>query len=283
MSEPVTHAEIEDVLTSIRRLVSTNAEASRSEIGGTAQRPAARSNGRLVLTPALRVMPQVEAPANDTDAEVTEVSPSPVEDLKADFLRDPQPEPPEILQTASDINPAPQARETLGAEQEAVEQPVPAVDGTNGTATPLVLSEVVEEEPKSAPPVFDDLPEAPVSVQQPIEKDVATDVAKDVAKDTEAAAETFSESAAVAPVIESAEMPEAAPVAHVNGVASLQHDAAPVGATAEPAAEKAEDDAPWRDPSATLYAAAKGKPAEAASAERPAPSARVARCCAVYL
>ena len=60
MSEPVTHAEIEDVLTSIRRLVSTNAEVSLSENGTTAQRPAARSNGRLVLTPALRVMPRAE-------------------------------------------------------------------------------------------------------------------------------------------------------------------------------------------------------------------------------
>ncbi|QBR36946.1 hypothetical protein ETW23_13180 [Leisingera sp. NJS201] len=46
MSDPVTHAEIEDVLSSIRRLVSDD---SRS--GPAAPEPAAR----LVLTPALRV------------------------------------------------------------------------------------------------------------------------------------------------------------------------------------------------------------------------------------
>ena len=49
MSEPVTHAEIEDVLSSIRRLVS---ETGRAE---EPARPAAKPATRLVLTPALRV------------------------------------------------------------------------------------------------------------------------------------------------------------------------------------------------------------------------------------
>lgn len=66
MSDPVTHAEIEDVLSSIRRLVSDD---SRS--GPAAQEPAAR----LVLTPALRVQedgpdspPATDDPAKDDPA-----------------------------------------------------------------------------------------------------------------------------------------------------------------------------------------------------------------------
>ncbi|OBY24250.1 hypothetical protein [Leisingera sp. JC1] len=54
MSDPVTHAEIEDVLSSIRRLVSED----------TREQPAApEPAARLVLTPALRV--QETAPRND--------------------------------------------------------------------------------------------------------------------------------------------------------------------------------------------------------------------------
>ncbi len=58
MSEPVTHAEIEDVLTSIRRLVS---ETGRPE---EPARPAAKPATRLVLTPALRV-PEAEVARSD--------------------------------------------------------------------------------------------------------------------------------------------------------------------------------------------------------------------------
>ncbi|MEW2914895.1 hypothetical protein [Leisingera sp. JC11] len=64
MSDPVTHAEIEDVLSSIRRLVS---EDTRSQ--PAAPEPAAR----LVLTPALRVQepetPGSRPPAAEPDAE----------------------------------------------------------------------------------------------------------------------------------------------------------------------------------------------------------------------
>ena len=58
MSEPVTHAEIEDVLSSIRRLVS---ETGRAE---EPARPAAKPATRLVLTPALRV-PEAEVARSD--------------------------------------------------------------------------------------------------------------------------------------------------------------------------------------------------------------------------
>ncbi|OUS35132.1 hypothetical protein A9Q94_13955 [Rhodobacterales bacterium 56_14_T64] len=52
MSEPVTHAEIEDVLSSIRRLVS---EDGRDSVLAGVPAPARTSPPRLVLTPSLRV------------------------------------------------------------------------------------------------------------------------------------------------------------------------------------------------------------------------------------
>ncbi|MFW8637595.1 hypothetical protein [Cribrihabitans pelagius] len=53
MSDPVTHAEIEDVLSSIRRLVSED---------GRPQEAAPKPAGRLVLTPALRVHEKPDQP-----------------------------------------------------------------------------------------------------------------------------------------------------------------------------------------------------------------------------
>ncbi|AZV79151.1 hypothetical protein EBB79_15550 [Parasedimentitalea marina] len=58
MSEPVTHAEIEDVLSSIRRLVS---EDDRGPLIPAKPAPAAKPAPRLVLTPSLRV---ADAPAD---------------------------------------------------------------------------------------------------------------------------------------------------------------------------------------------------------------------------
>jgi cell pole-organizing protein PopZ len=64
MSEPVTHAEIEDVLSSIRRLVSEDAREAQAESKSATSAAGGESSGaaaqgktapRLVLTPALRV------------------------------------------------------------------------------------------------------------------------------------------------------------------------------------------------------------------------------------
>ncbi|WP_420003435.1 hypothetical protein [Arenibacterium sp. LLYu02] len=107
MSEPVTHAEIEDVLSSIRRLVS---ETGRGEGERTAPRPTAQAKTRLVLTPALRVpdatvaaqpaasipesTPQSSPETNEHDAtaapearalELPEVAPAPVADIAAEL------------------------------------------------------------------------------------------------------------------------------------------------------------------------------------------------------
>jgi len=83
MSDPVTQAEIEDVLSSIRRLVSEDGRAAPrpvSALGAEAQRDAgevasrdpAKPTSRLVLTPALRVADDVSDMAQD-DAEQSEV------------------------------------------------------------------------------------------------------------------------------------------------------------------------------------------------------------------
>ncbi|WP_122073971.1 hypothetical protein [Pseudophaeobacter sp. EL27] len=83
MSDPVTQAEIEDVLSSIRRLVSEDgrsaprpvsaqrAEAQR-DAGEAASLDLAKPTSRLVLTPALRVADEVSDRAQD-DAEQPEV------------------------------------------------------------------------------------------------------------------------------------------------------------------------------------------------------------------
>ena len=66
MSDPVTNADIEDVLSSIRRLV---AEDDRPEANASAKPVIA---DRLVLTPALRVM-DVDAPEEVASADVADV------------------------------------------------------------------------------------------------------------------------------------------------------------------------------------------------------------------
>ncbi|MDF1728296.1 MAG: hypothetical protein P1U53_11170 [Sulfitobacter sp.] len=58
MSDPVTNAEVEDVLSSIRRLVSED----KRPLQGRAAQPEA--SDRLVLTPALRVEPPARRPAD---------------------------------------------------------------------------------------------------------------------------------------------------------------------------------------------------------------------------
>ncbi|MGD9861768.1 MAG: hypothetical protein AB7S99_01020 [Pseudodonghicola sp.] len=68
MSKPVTNAQIEDVLSSIRRLVSEEIRTDprvlpQGGAGEAAPKALAETAGRLVLTPSLRVDEEVEAPA----------------------------------------------------------------------------------------------------------------------------------------------------------------------------------------------------------------------------
>jgi hypothetical protein len=228
MSEPVTHAEIEDVLTSIRRLVRINTDARPSEDGSSARRLSVRNNGRLVLTPALRVMPRAEVGG---DGVVTEVSPSPIEDLKADFIRETQPEPPEI--------PAHQNLQDQHAElSEAASRP----DFVDETSSKEMLRrfEATADPETGARQAHDDVrPAADVVADTPSEPST------DATDRTPGMAEQASERVSTTPK-------------------SLQCEA------------------PWRDPSATLYAAAlrqsavKDAPELASLPDRPAASARVA-------
>lgn len=76
MTEAMSRRDIEDVLTSIKRLVSQDAQ---SRPASETVAPAAAHAGKLVLTPALRVTPAAESPepaapiaANDTPPDLTE-------------------------------------------------------------------------------------------------------------------------------------------------------------------------------------------------------------------
>ncbi|MDJ0626868.1 MAG: hypothetical protein QNJ44_01305 [Rhodobacter sp.] len=74
MSDPVTNAEIEDVLSSIRRLV------SEEPLGGKARKQAKDpENDSFLLTPALRVMEEAEDSGETADAQPEEAQPEPVE------------------------------------------------------------------------------------------------------------------------------------------------------------------------------------------------------------
>lgn len=90
MSEPVTNTEIEDVLSSIRRLISDNPGK-----GGEGDTPAASAD-KLVLTPAFRVLdgdgrempegaPEGKSEAdNEPNAQQADAEPAPVADMPAE-------------------------------------------------------------------------------------------------------------------------------------------------------------------------------------------------------
>lgn len=80
MSDPVTNVEIEDVLASIRRLVS---HEGRSHGAAASEQGAAPSveEGRLVLTPAQRVVSETDAPeASVEDSAATDTDDAPTEE-----------------------------------------------------------------------------------------------------------------------------------------------------------------------------------------------------------
>ena len=77
MSEPVTNAEIEDVLSAVRRLVSENGGSKSTEASEEAR-------GKLVLTPAFRVDPKTEEAAAE---DAVEEAPDTVESLVLDAVQ----------------------------------------------------------------------------------------------------------------------------------------------------------------------------------------------------
>lgn len=83
MSEPMSSVEIEDVLSSIRRLVSEDLRPAARAATAAPPRPAAVPDGeKLILTPALRVVPGVEDtapedPQDDKTGRAVDANPQP--------------------------------------------------------------------------------------------------------------------------------------------------------------------------------------------------------------
>ncbi|NIZ14407.1 hypothetical protein [Phaeobacter sp. HF9A] len=153
MSEPVTHAEIEDVLSSIRRLVSeTGREAE--PLSRVAPKPA-KAATRLVLTPALRVSDtQPEAEAETPAAQVSDPSiiATPSAEAPQDLgPADSQPED----QSHAEYPPMPQvaARKNVTASETAVEDPVVEAPWRDPEATLFEAAEGGDADSPAAVPL----------------------------------------------------------------------------------------------------------------------------------
>ncbi len=190
MSDPVTNTEIEDVLTSIRRLVSENrplpdadkdeaparpvafdTSSAQDEIAEEAA-PVAEAPLALVLTPALRVE---DAPEAEVDGDADE--PQDVVD-EADDLDVTEIDPPEENDEA-EAQVEPEALETLEAEQDqvSVENEEATTEGAEaaqddvmvevGSADEAVVSE--DEVPLAFEAVSDAAPEEAMDEEQPFD------------------------------------------------------------------------------------------------------------------
>ncbi len=290
MSEPVTHAEIEDVLSSIRRLVS---ETGRAE---EPARPAAKPATRLVLTPALRV-PEAEVARSDAAQHGGAAHPNAV--TPRDAALDAAPEHPQepvmpqvngtarngtasdklTTQTdAADLQDEPRDEaatsglldpQGVSPERAAPEQAGEAGAETSAQEPSRVLfrasapvgaprkPELVRSAPSEAAMVDSSQQNEPVAEAPFVNVD-------------DAEAQTFEEAERSAPIllntksaprVPETERPEAPPAAVADRALNetVAGDAAAVDA--------AGDDAPWRDPEARLYDSLEPG---AAQAEQPA-------------
>ncbi|NHM17877.1 hypothetical protein [Tritonibacter mobilis] len=280
MSEPVTHAEIEDVLSSIRRLVS---ETGRAE---EPARPAAKPATRLVLTPALRV-PEAEvarsdaakhdavqhgraahsdavtprdaafdaAPEHPQEPVMPQVNGTARNGTASDKLTtqtdaaDPHGEPRDEAATSGPLNPqgevpeeaAPERADDAGAETSA-QEPSRVLFRASAPVDAPRKPELVRTAPSEAAMVDSFQQNEPVAEAPFVNVD-------------DAEAQTFEESERSAPILlntksaprfpetERPEAPAAVADRALNEVAA--DDTAADGA--------AGDDAPWRDPEARLY------------------------------
>ncbi|WP_412073585.1 hypothetical protein [Tritonibacter mobilis] len=285
MSEPVTHAEIEDVLSSIRRLVS---ETGRAE---EPARPAAKPATRLVLTPALRV-PEAEvarsdaakhdavqhgraahsdavtprdaafdaAPEHPQEPVMPQVNGTARNGTASDKLTtqtdaaDPHGEPRDEAATSGPLNPqgevpeeaAPERADDAGAETSA-QEPSRVLFRASAPVDAPRKPELVRTAPSEAAMVDSFQQNEPVAEAPFVNVD-------------DAEAQTFEESERSAPILlntksaprfpetERPEAPAAVADRALNEVAA--DDTAADGAAGDDAAG---DDAPWRDPEARLY------------------------------
>ncbi|WP_373352943.1 hypothetical protein [Pseudoroseicyclus sp. CXY001] len=167
MSDPAKNVDIEDVLASIRRLVS---EGERSQSHGTARRGA----GRLILTPAQRVAPDEaeadpvaeapeEAPA-PVAAEAPEEAPaeSPASDVaEAPFWSDADMEEASRLGDAEDHWKVPAAPKADDIPEEAAEEPERELWSVDDWLGPAEAETLGTDEPRIGPELEDEEDEAP--------------------------------------------------------------------------------------------------------------------------
>ncbi len=294
MSEPVTHAEIEDVLSSIRRLVS---ETGRAE---EPARPAAKPATRLVLTPALRV-PEAEVARSDAakhdavqhgraahsdavtprDAAFDAAPEHPQEPVMAQVngtarngtasdklttqtdAADPHGEPRDEVATSGPLNPqgevpeeaAPERADDAGDETSAQEPSRVLFRASAPVGAPR-KPELVRSAPSEAAVVDSSQQNEPVAEAPFVNVD-------------DAEAQTFEESERSAPILlntkSAPRVPEAERPEAPAAVADRALDEVAADDTA--AVDAVGDDAPWRDPEARLYDSLEPG---AAQAEQPA-------------
>ncbi len=291
MSEPVTHAEIEDVLSSIRRLVS---ETGRAE---EPARPAAKPATRLVLTPALRV-PEAEvarsdaakhdavqhgraahsdavtprdaafdaAPEHPQEPVMPQVNGTARNGTASDKLTtqtdaaDPHGEPRDEAATSGPLKPQVEVPEEAGLErasETSAQEPSRVLFRASAPVDAPRKPELVRSAPSEAAMVDSSQQNEPVAEAPFVNVD-------------DAEAQTFEEAERSAPIllntksaprVPESERPEApAAVADRALNETVADDTAAVDAVG--------DDAPWHDPEARLYDSL--EPGAAAQAEQPA-------------
>lgn len=289
MSEPVTHAEIEDVLSSIRRLVS---ETGRAE---EPARPAAKPATRLVLTPALRV-PEAEvarsdaakhdavqhgraahsdavtprdaafdaAPEHPQEPVMPQVNGTARNGTASDKLTtqtdaaDPHGEPRDEAATSGPLNPqgevpeeaAPERADDAGAETSA-QEPSRVLFRASAPVDALRKPELVRSAPSEAAMVDSSQQNEPVAEAPFVNVD-------------DAEAQTFEEAERSAPILLNTKSAPRVPEAERPEAPAAVADRA-LNETV--AGDAAGDDAPWHDPEARLYDSLEPG---AAQAEQPA-------------
>ncbi len=132
MSEPVTHAEIEDVLSSIRRLVSETGRGAEAATVRMTPKPATR----LVLTPALRVPDADLARPAPSHQAASRAEPEAVTSHPDLVSRAPQPRVAELERSASENAPASSAVEPVTPAEAA-----PRILAARATSKPPLPSE----------------------------------------------------------------------------------------------------------------------------------------------
>lgn len=172
MSEPLSAVEIEDVLSSIRRLVSDDLRPAARAVAGP-------DTGKLILTPALRVVQEGAAPpAPDAAIETVVAGLGAAVDARAEEWESETGDPAPVASAEADWT-LPQAEEAgFEAAEEPEEAEVVALQFHAHPRSTLETAEVIA--PAAAAPVpgwaqegEDDLPETPRWASATLEPDAA--------------------------------------------------------------------------------------------------------------